>query len=74
MGYSQKEVARLLGHKDTTMLSRWEKGKSMPSARNLLKLSIIYRTLADQLYFDLILEERSAIDRNRRDRENCRGP
>lgn len=53
-GYRQDQVVTLLGLKSTNRLSRWEKGLAMPSAKNLFKLSILYHTLADQLYSDLI--------------------
>jgi transcriptional regulator with XRE-family HTH domain len=52
-GYSQTDVMKLLGFKSTNRISRWEKGLAFPSVENLLKLSILYRTLADQLYPDL---------------------
>jgi transcriptional regulator with XRE-family HTH domain len=53
IGLQQKAVARLLEHTTTTQLSRWEKGMAIPSAKNLLKLSIIYRCLPNELYFEL---------------------
>ena len=52
MGYSQREAAKLLGI-SPSRLSQWEKGEKMPNVQNLLKLSILYHTLPDQLYFDL---------------------
>jgi len=58
MGYTQEDVAWLLGHKSVSRISKWEKGVSMPNIKNLLKLSYLYRTLADQLYFDLSRELR----------------
>jgi transcriptional regulator with XRE-family HTH domain len=61
MGYSQKQVAWLLGHKNTSSLSRWEKGITMPTVDNLIKLAFLYRTLCDQLYFDLSLEYRQTL-------------
>jgi DNA-binding transcriptional regulator YiaG len=53
MGYKQVDVANFLGHKNTAILSAWERGAQMPSAVSLLKLSIIYNTLPAQLYWDL---------------------
>src|SRR5687767_12074943 len=50
MKYDQKDVAFLLGLKGAGRISEWEKGKSNPSIDNLIKLSIVYRTLCDQLY------------------------
>lgn len=53
MGYSQVGVARILGLKSKGRLSEWESGKHFPGVRNLLKLSLLYHTLIEQLYYDL---------------------
>ena len=53
MGYEQQEVAYLLGLKSHTRISQWEQGIKKPSLDNLLLLSLIYRTLPDELYYDL---------------------
>ena len=50
MGFSQKHVARLLGHKDTAMLSRYEKGSSLPPLLTALRLEIIYRVPVAFIY------------------------
>ena len=60
-GYKQYEVAELLGLRCTDRLSRWEKGISMPSLSNVLKLSVIYKTLVEELYFDLVKESRQEL-------------
>jgi transcriptional regulator with XRE-family HTH domain len=51
--FSQKEVATILGLKDTSPISRWEKGISLPSLVHLFRLSRIYRTMPSEMYFDL---------------------
>jgi transcriptional regulator with XRE-family HTH domain len=56
MGYSQSDVAKFLGMKRTNRISEWERGDAMPNLINLLKLSIVYRTLPTDLYFDLFQE------------------
>jgi transcriptional regulator with XRE-family HTH domain len=61
MGYSQMEVALKLGYSSTSQVSRWEEGLAMPSAINLLKLSIIYGRLPNDLYFDTYLELKSIL-------------
>jgi transcriptional regulator with XRE-family HTH domain len=63
MGYRQKDVAILLGlgANNATRISRWEQGIALPSLPNLLKLSILYRALVNQLYYDLFLEYRPDI-------------
>lgn len=53
-GFSQREVAVLLGFKSTSMISRWEKGHCMPSYLNVLRLAIVYRTMTDALFIDLM--------------------
>jgi transcriptional regulator with XRE-family HTH domain len=52
-GYSQKKVAIKLGYKQTSCLSRWEKGYTMPKARELFRLSMLYKTVPNHLYFEL---------------------
>lgn len=52
-GYTQKEVAAILGIHDTAMISRWERGITMPSGEYLIKLSKLYTTLIDELYYEL---------------------
>jgi transcriptional regulator with XRE-family HTH domain len=53
-GLRQCDVAEILGLKSTGMISRWEKGTCLPDSMNMLKLSIIYRTMVDALFIDLI--------------------
>jgi transcriptional regulator with XRE-family HTH domain len=61
VGYRQSEVAEILDLKSTNRISRWEKGMAAPGLLNLLKLSIIYSTLCDQLYHELVSDLRTAI-------------
>ena len=53
-GLKQKEVAEILGLKSTSMISRWEKGICLPSPLIILKLALVYRTLVDALFIDLV--------------------
>jgi transcriptional regulator with XRE-family HTH domain len=53
-GFTQTQVARKLGIQGTSRISRWEKGLSVPSVHNLLKLSILYRVMPHELYHDYI--------------------
>ena len=50
MGFSQKHVARLLGHPNNEMLSRYERGRSLPPLLTALRLEIIYRVPVAFLY------------------------
>lgn len=43
----------MLGLKDSSPLSRWEKGISLPNILNLFRLSRIYKTMPSEIYFDL---------------------
>ena len=44
MGFSQKQVARLLGHRDASMVSHYEHSRALPPLIVALSLEIIYRT------------------------------
>ena len=63
MGYSQREAAKLIGV-SPSRLSQWERGIKMPSVKNLLKLSILYHTLPDELYYDLRKSLVKEVNRN----------
>lgn len=52
-GLKQKEVAEILGLQSASIISRWEKGQSMPNTLNAFKLALIYRTMVDALFIDL---------------------
>jgi len=53
-GLKQNEVAKILGLRSASMISRWEKGVCLPCTLNLFKLSALYRTMADALFIDLL--------------------
>lgn len=52
-GLSQRQAARILGVGSTSMISRWEKGISLPNALNVFKLAALYRTMADPMFPNL---------------------
>jgi DNA-binding XRE family transcriptional regulator len=62
MGFSQKTVASLLGHRDATLLCMYERGRMLPPLRAALALGIILRVpvefLFPRLYDDLRLHIR----------------
>jgi len=60
-GLKQKEVARILGFKSASMISRWEKGVCLPCTLNLFKLASLYRTMADALFIDMLRALRNDI-------------
>ncbi len=53
-GLKQKDVAKILKLRSTSMISRWEKGTCLPNSLNIFKLSLLYRTLVDALFIDLM--------------------
>jgi transcriptional regulator with XRE-family HTH domain len=65
MGFSQKQVSRLLGQSDSSMVSHYEHGRAMPPLAVALSLEIIYRvpvaflfpSLYDQLKLTIRAEE-----------------
>ena len=44
MGFTQRQVARLLGHRDASMVSHYEHGRAFPPLAVALSLEVIYRT------------------------------
>lgn len=57
MGFSQKQISRLLEHRDTSMVSHYEHGHSYPPLPVALRLEIILRVpiafLFPHLYDDI---------------------
>jgi len=60
-GYKQKDVARILGIKSSSKISRWEKGECIPTLVNALKISILLRVMVDSLFVDLLRQLREDI-------------
>jgi transcriptional regulator with XRE-family HTH domain len=56
MGYTQRQIAKLLGLHDTVPISQWERGVKLPNTLNLIKLCVLYRTLPTDLYPELFQE------------------
>ena len=51
-GYTQRRIAKLLGHKTAATLCDWENEVTRPSITNLFKLCIIYNKTPRELYPD----------------------
>lgn len=64
-GLKQKDVADILGLKNTSMISRWEKGACLPNSLNIFKLAAIYQTFVDALFFDFIRMLKKSLLRRR---------
>lgn len=60
-GLKQKEVAKILGIKSASIISRWEKGVCLPNTLNLFRLSVLYRTMSDALFIDLTRDLRDDL-------------
>lgn len=54
LGYEQKQIAVLLGHKNTYQISRYETGQRVPGFKEAIKLSVLYdlpvRVLFDRYF------------------------
>jgi len=70
-GLKQKDVARILGIKSIAMISRWEKGKCMPDCINMFKLAVLYQTMADALFIDLVRALREEIAQRESVADSC---
>lgn len=71
MGFSQKQVAHLLGHRSTTMLSRYEHGRCLPPFLTALRLEIVYRIPVAFLFDERYRHMREEI---RREEERLKLP
>jgi transcriptional regulator with XRE-family HTH domain len=47
---TQKQVAARMGLRDSSLISRWENGFSLPDLENALKLSAIYGVTVNALF------------------------
>lgn len=61
MGFSQKQVSRLLGHRDTSMVSHYEHGRSYPPLPVALRLEIVLRVPVAFLFPHLYEEIKQGI-------------
>lgn len=71
MGFTQKYVARLLGHRDTSMVSHYEHSRVLPPLMTALSLEIIYRAPVAFLFPGMYDELKKRI---RTQEESLRGP
>jgi transcriptional regulator with XRE-family HTH domain len=63
-GLSQKDVARKIGLRSRDLVSRWERGDTIPSLISAFKLAIIYHVMIDALFIVLVRNLREEINRN----------
>lgn len=66
-GLTQREVARILGLKSASMISRWETGACVPDTLNLFRLAVLYRTMVEALFGDHLRLMRAELTEKERD-------
>ena len=57
IGYTQKEVAEILGLNSVAQISRWERGERNPNLKQALQLSALYHRLVNDLFWDLYQDQ-----------------
>jgi transcriptional regulator with XRE-family HTH domain len=61
MGFTQKQVARLLGQRDASMVSHYEHGRALPPLAVALSLEVVYRVPVAFLFPDMYDELKRKI-------------
>jgi len=56
IGLSRRQVADIFGHKDTTIISRWERGITQPSLDNAFILGKLYHSPVEDIFHELSVE------------------
>ena len=69
-GYSQREVAQILGFSSVAQISRWERGEKDPNLKHALQLSALYKRLVNDLFWDLYQEQRGRVAKEKIKIEN----
>jgi len=69
-GLSQKEVARILGFKKSSIISKWEKGICLPSTTSLLKLACLYGRQVEALFVDLYKKIKEEVVFSLKEKQN----
>ena len=59
---SQKHIARLLGHRSSAQVSRWENGAKIPTLDNALMLGHILKVPVETLFADKAAELHATIN------------
>jgi len=69
-GFTQKEVARILGFKKSSIISKWENGVSLPSTTSLFKLACLYGRQVEALFFDLYKKIKEEVIFSLKEKQN----
>lgn len=62
LGYEQKQIAVLLGHKNTYQHSRYETGQRIPNFKEAVKLSVLYDLPVRVLFDRYVLRCREELE------------
>lgn len=74
MGFSQKHVAQLLGHRDATLVCHYELGRQLPTFAAAMGLGIILRVPIEFLFPGLYEELRNRIRQQEEDQRTGKPP
>ena len=66
-GFSQRDVAKILGYRNQSPISHWENGSKVPNLENFLKLSAALKVPPELLYRDLLRKVREEVFRRKRE-------
>ena len=58
---SQKRVARIIGLRDATLLSRYEKGREAPPLKTAMKLAALYDVTLPEIFKELNTHARTQV-------------
>jgi len=71
-GLTQKDVAYVLGIKNASQISHWERGDKIPGTQNILKLSALYQRLPNDLLWGLYEELREEVIARKKKLDNLK--
>ena len=63
--YRQTDVAFMLGHKNSSHVSCYERGLIMPDSENMMKLCYCLNTMPEGLYFEMTKKWKDEVDEKR---------
>ena len=64
-GFTQRELAKLIGHKTTAHISRYESGAKLPSLLTALKICSALGTLVEVAFGDMNLPIMDEVERRK---------
>jgi len=73
-GFTQHEVATMIGKADHTMLSRYERGNALPSLTTAAKFEVIYDTHLNDIFPALFSAARVEVESARRSQVTSSAP